>query len=1345
MKSTKFSFFLILFLISFLGIDEIKSQHFKCGTPPPTESQRADIMRKLRSNINSRQVSNCFDAVNSETKTYKLIIEYSADEEGETGLSTANIDEIVNHLNTVYNAQNIFFDYYYFPVLCPDCQYNDPGWGRDHPIINTIDFQNCLWARITNEPAGNIVGQGNFTYGRFWAYYPSDQDLLDLSLNIPNSNFISHELGHALGLLHTFNDFKPYIPNNELINQTIDGQCVCNCKFTGDLICDTPVDPFFPGTWNTAMFITNGALTTGIENLNDEVDDCGTSYDQLIPKSNDVLNNVMSYHQTGNISIITSGQASYIKSFNAGKPWEINGLSGSGGTMNSGFVVNGPMTISSPLNLTGNIEIKSKLTVKNTSITFLVGKGIVIKSGGELILDNGHLGLYGGMECVPAATFWNGISSNGPGIVKFSAKNGSTVNNAKIALNIRNATFLANISDSRINSYYDTALEIIDGKGQVKINNSYINGVVTVENFFSGLDISRSFVNTPALLDPKTGAIKRLYCKNAMLQIKNNCSINTQVNVNNTGSQTVRLSNSSFSEPVELSTQAVTVIRENFFNSKYSFNGTTPFGLNVLSNRRIDLYGNVFYTSNGAKFGSSNESSPLIFKNKFTVSDIGYQNDQSGSLADIFCNEFVSGADINIELNKKVRENQGLPTIAAGNLFPQNMSAFNIRYFDVPRLDYFYRNVTGEGPFSTFGNVTKIELLRVPSTCSLKYPITPSTPVHCSNGIKDGDEKDVDCGGSCPPCVPVIIQAAQCTNGVQDIGETGIDCGGPCPPCLASCTNGIQDNGETGLDCGGPCPPCSNGTPATCNDGVLNGNETGVDCGGPICPPCNITYCNNGIQDNGETGIDCGGPCPPCGMPHCSNGIQDANETGIDCGGSCPPCVVIYPPTCFNGIQDGNETGIDCGGSCPPCVVVYPPHCYNSVKDGNESGIDCGGSCPPCGYFPPIGGGYGDGGSAGKYVKGNHSPFIESIDAIFGTGFMTLDKYKVTQDFMDHYLTLDGGNTCALQQHIRTQSPLNQNNVLQNLASLSPNVSPNTIHVLFENSRYYTSSQVAQIIKLNPAILKDRYISQIVYATNSFSPNDKNEIINNASNNDSRSQIENIINFKKQCQEAIIRDNIAMISLNDPFDFNAVRSELATDASIYKVFDIAQSYADQGRFDLAIESLSQVNSCYFTDPLIKAQTQGLIILYQNWNALPIASNRNKDVINEINKILTEEHGFATDMAASIASKDVSITERWKYQPLSFKTASGNNDVVNDKIKIYPNPVTSILNIEIPNGQETKSLRASIYNSIGQLMTEIPLESSTNIIDISEYLSGVYTVKILNETQLVLVQKFIKLK
>jgi hypothetical protein len=62
-----------------------------------------------------------------------------------------------------------------------------------------------------------------------------------------------------------------------------------------------------------------------------------------------------------------------------------------------------------------------------------------------------------------------------------------------------------------------------------------------------------------------------------------------------------------------------------------------------------------------------------------------------------------------------------------------------------------------------------------------------------------------------------------------------------CDNC-ATCDDGIQNGDETGVDCGGAdCPPCT--VTPTCEDGILNGDETGIDCGGS-CDPCPTIACD---------------------------------------------------------------------------------------------------------------------------------------------------------------------------------------------------------------------------------------------------------------------------------------------------------------------------------------------------------------------------------------------------------------------------------------------------------------------------------------------------------------------
>lgn len=50
----------------------------------------------------------------------------------------------------------------------------------------------------------------------------------------------------------------------------------------------------------------------------------------------------------------------------------------------------------------------------------------------------------------------------------------------------------------------------------------------------------------------------------------------------------------------------------------------------------------------------------------------------------------------------------------------------------------------------------------------------------------------------------------------------------------ATCNDGILNGDEVGIDCGGNCEDCP-----SCFDGILNGDEEGRDCGGSCFQPCN--------------------------------------------------------------------------------------------------------------------------------------------------------------------------------------------------------------------------------------------------------------------------------------------------------------------------------------------------------------------------------------------------------------------------------------------------------------------------------------------------------------------------
>ena len=266
----------------------------------------------------------------------------------------------------------------------------------------------------------------------------------------------------------------------------------------------------------------------------------------------------------------------------------------------------------------------------------------------------------------------------------------------------------------------------------------------------------------------------------------------------------------------------------------------------------------------------------------------------------------------------------------------------------------------------------------------------------CSDGIKNGQETDIDCGGVCPAkcstnekcdtgadclsglcvnstcknptcaandgcvvnCLPHDLDCPPVPNCSED-GNCVLGCPVRDPDCLpASCSNSAKDGQESDVDCGGNCVKCDLGEKClknsdcssdlcengickenaipSCNDLVKNGDETDVDCGGILCDKCNPP--KKCIVDNDCTSNLCfNSKCFP--IPTCSGG--DACK--VNClppDPDCPP-----KPSCLEDEM--------CVLSCPIIDPDCPKtSCTNGFRDGDETGVDCGGSCPSCQRSP---------------------------------------------------------------------------------------------------------------------------------------------------------------------------------------------------------------------------------------------------------------------------------------------------------------------------------------------------------------------------------------------------------
>jgi hypothetical protein len=215
----------------------------------------------------------------------------------------------------------------------------------------------------------------------------------------------------------------------------------------------------------------------------------------------------------------------------------------------------------------------------------------------------------------------------------------------------------------------------------------------------------------------------------------------------------------------------------------------------------------------------------------------------------------------------------------------------------------------------------------------------------CDDNLKDGDETDVDCGGSCPPCsfrqaCLVDVDCSATAPGCdQSLG--GCACDAYAMICVSShCVDRWKDSSESDVDCGGECPGCGPGR-ACYFDSDCSLNAAG--CAQCTCDAntftCVIDHCYDHKQNYNETDVDCGGSqCLGCALgQHCGYDTDCASRA---CDGVSGQCVT---DPCADHRTDGTESDQDCGGStCARCAVgkncnvnsdCQPGHLCNALHE----------------------------------------------------------------------------------------------------------------------------------------------------------------------------------------------------------------------------------------------------------------------------------------------------------------------------------------------------------------------------------------------------------------------------
>ena len=104
----------------------------------------------------------------------------------------------------------------------------------------------------------------------------------------------------------------------------------------------------------------------------------------------------------------------------------------------------------------------------------------------------------------------------------------------------------------------------------------------------------------------------------------------------------------------------------------------------------------------------------------------------------------------------------------------------------------------------------------------------------------------------------------------------------------------------------------------------------------------------------------------------------------------------------------------------------------------------------------------------------------------------------------------------------------------------------------------------------------------------------------------------------------------------------------------------------------------------------------------------------------------------SNVAACVASSTVMVT---------VNACTGINEAIANLISVYPNPNNGILNISL-TPELSKNSILEIYDAIGKLVIKQVLANELNTINISNFNNGIYSFKVLNNSEIIKIGKIV---
>ncbi|MCO6497669.1 MAG: hypothetical protein J5I50_08410 [Chitinophagaceae bacterium] len=249
MKSSNLIYLLLGFFF-LLNQNGLKAQALPCGTHKiDTTALRRFVEYKNTNAGNRRGISTVTRAV----RVYFHILRY--DDGTNPVASLAEVVGEYNQLPATYSADNLCFincGINYVNNSSLDSNFN--GVTGDFNSFAPYIVPGCVNVfYVTKIKGNNPACSGNCGFGGIASSIPGNVCLISRG-NIGKGQTTAHEVGHCLGLLHTFESF------NGTKFENIDGT---NSDELGDYVSDTPADPYAYVGQSCFSTTSNGCIYTG--------------------------------------------------------------------------------------------------------------------------------------------------------------------------------------------------------------------------------------------------------------------------------------------------------------------------------------------------------------------------------------------------------------------------------------------------------------------------------------------------------------------------------------------------------------------------------------------------------------------------------------------------------------------------------------------------------------------------------------------------------------------------------------------------------------------------------------------------------------------------------------------------------------------------------------------------------------------------------------------------------------------------------------------------------------------------------------------------------------------------